>query len=352
MLREIDILDIKYADKEVDMFDLEVEDNHNFILGNGVISHNSGKSEVGTTIALQYVQFFNQAMKEGKYDKVDLFKEKDFKKVPIKFGTENICGGQSDYIYTLREQNKQGKMLFGQVWQIDETKDKIGGIGSFSELIEIRNMNNIVAKFMQAEIWITPLKFETRNAPFGLLVYKKDIVKRENWCLLYKIDNTAKGVDYHFMGWVNIPLHKDEKLRQEYNLKKNTWIKQEISGTGDKRIEERRKVADMLSKDPIFSEMNEKGTRFSLSKEQQLAYMEKLVAEEKIQNFNEVEKYRIMEDARMRIIIQQKEGIIKQFDEAHIAPKPGSNSKSSNNHNLEEFRIADEEEEDFDDEIS
>jgi len=108
----------------------------------------------------------------------------------------------------------------------------------------------------------------------------------------------------------------------------------------------------MLSKDPIFSEMNEKGTRFSLSKEQQLAYMEKLVAEEKIQNFNEVEKYRIMEDARMRIIIQQKEGIIKQFDEAHIAPKPGSNSKSSNNHNLEEFRIADEEEEDFDDEIS
>ena len=266
-----------------------------------------GKSEVGSTIAFQYVKLFNKAMEEGCFDKIDLFKTGEFEKKHIQFNVEFVCGSQSDYIYSLRENHKNKKMKFGQVWQIDESKDKIGGIGSMSEVIELRNLNNIVAKFMQAEIWITPLKFETRNAPFGLVVYKKDVKNRVNWCLLYKIENTAKSIEYHFMGWVNIPLHKNEEFRMKYNEKKNQWIKGEIDGTGDPRIDERKKVSKMLSEDPIFGEMNEKGNRFTLSKEQMLAYIETLIQKNKIQNFNEVEKYRIMEDARMRVMMKRKE---------------------------------------------
>lgn len=268
-----------------------------------------GKSEVGSTLAFQYEKYFNQAMNEGAFKKIDLFKNGEFKNENIKFNTKFVCGGQSDYIYTLRETHREKKMKFGQIWQIDESKDKIGGIGSMSEVIELRNLNNIVAKFMQAEVWITPLKFETRNAPFGLVVYKKDVKNRINWCLLYKIENTARNVEYHFMGWVDIPMHKNERFRKKYNEKKNQWIKGEIEGTGDPRIDERKKVAKMLSEDILFSEMNEKGNRFTLSKEQQLAYMETLIQHKKIQNFNEVEKYRIMEDARMRAMLKKREKI-------------------------------------------
>jgi len=43
-MEEIKILDIKFTEEEVDMVDLEVKDNHNFILGNSILSHNSGKT--------------------------------------------------------------------------------------------------------------------------------------------------------------------------------------------------------------------------------------------------------------------------------------------------------------------
>ena len=43
-LEEIDILDIIKTDKETEMVDLTVEDNHNFILSNYVLSLNSGKT--------------------------------------------------------------------------------------------------------------------------------------------------------------------------------------------------------------------------------------------------------------------------------------------------------------------
>jgi len=266
-----------------------------------------GKSEVGSTLAFQYVKIFNEAMIEGAFKKIDLFQTGEFKELQLTFDTPFVLGSQSDYIYALRENHKEKKMKFGQVWQIDESKDKIGGIGSMSEVIELRNLNNIVAKFMQAEIWITPLKFETRNAPFGLVVYQKDVKRRINWCLLYKIEQTARSVEFHFMGWVSIPMHKNEAFRLKYNEKKNEWIKGEIDGGGDPRIKERKKTAKMLGEDPIFAEMNDKGNRFTLSKEQQLAYMETLIMKKTIQNFNEVEKYRIVEDARMRAMLKKRE---------------------------------------------
>lgn len=40
----LDILKVEKTDDEVQMIDLSVPDNHNFILSNGVLSHNSGKS--------------------------------------------------------------------------------------------------------------------------------------------------------------------------------------------------------------------------------------------------------------------------------------------------------------------
>lgn len=43
-MKEIKILKIEETSEETDMYDLEVEDNHNFILENKLITHNSGKT--------------------------------------------------------------------------------------------------------------------------------------------------------------------------------------------------------------------------------------------------------------------------------------------------------------------
>ena len=260
-----------------------------------------GKSEVGTTQALIYTRRFNENLKKGVYDGFDIW---DFmKKRPIVFNTDFIMSSQSDYIYKVRHLAQEKKMTFGQIWQIDEQRGQIGGLGSFSEEIDLNNLNNIVAKFMQSEIWITPQKFESRNAPYGLYVYKKDIVNRVNWCLLYKITMTARYTkEYNIMGWVKVPLHDNDQLRKEYNDKKNEWITGELSGSGNKRIMERKAIAVNLSDDELFSKVGPSGKSFVLSKEQQISILEEWIVEGKSQNWNELEKLRIVMDARMLIL--------------------------------------------------
>ena len=56
ILEEIDILDIKKTDCRVRMFDLEVEDNHNFILEDNIITHNSGKTFLARSICDRLMQ--------------------------------------------------------------------------------------------------------------------------------------------------------------------------------------------------------------------------------------------------------------------------------------------------------
>lgn len=261
-----------------------------------------GKSEVGLTMCTLYEQKFNELMKLGKFDNLDVW-NKFFKKKQFKFEIDNILGSQSDYIYKIRNLQRDNKLQFGQIWQIDESREKIGGLGSFSEELDLQNLNNIIAKFMQSEIWITPRKFAGGNTPFGLYVYKKDIKNRVNWCLLYKIQmSTRYTQNYHFMGWVKIPLISNEKLRKEYNDKKNDWIQQEISGGGDARIMERKKVSQMLVKDDMFGRLSNTGKSFVLNKEQQLSVLEQYIMDKKTQNWNELEKYRIVEEARLIII--------------------------------------------------
>jgi uncharacterized protein YnzC (UPF0291/DUF896 family) len=43
-MEEVDIESIEFTDEEVEMYDLQVKDNHNFILENDIITHNSGKT--------------------------------------------------------------------------------------------------------------------------------------------------------------------------------------------------------------------------------------------------------------------------------------------------------------------
>ena len=194
---------------------------------------------------------------------------------------------------------KENTLSFGQIWQIDEDRKKIGGVGSFSEKIEMDNLNNIIAKFMQSEIWITPDKMITQNCPYGLYAFKKDIPNRVNWCLLYKIEMLASGgTKFEFMGWVCVPLHNNNEFRKLYNEKKDSWIEDELVGSGDGRMSLRHQISDDISKSYVF-QLTDKGN-FKFSRDEQISYLETLIVEKKIQNFNEIEKIRIVDLARTK----------------------------------------------------
>jgi hypothetical protein len=195
-----------------------------------------GKSEVGSTISFWYVNLYNHF-----YDKPDFRKSFDFKKgeiliQKIEFGIDFVYDNQMVYKSKQKDRVAKNQLIYAQIHQIDEHKTSIGGIGSFSEIIETENINNISAKYNQSEIWIEPDALQTMNCPFGLEVKKKDTVCKVNWCILWKIDALPTGgTQFKFVGWVKIPLHSNQEFRDKYNQLKNSWIRKELSGRNDER---------------------------------------------------------------------------------------------------------------------
>lgn len=265
----------------------------------------TGKSEVASTLAFFYVKRFNKALEDGCFKEIDVISGNDVKLEPLRFETENVFGSQADYIDELKRRFNQKELRFGQVWQIDESRDSPGGLGSFSDTIDLKNIVNIVPKFMQSELWLTPPKLDRRNCYWGINVYKKDIKNKVNYCLLYEVLYNPKGIeDYVFRGWLRIPLHKYDGFRKEYNLKKNEWIKQELAGFKSRRDQRRIKASEVLVEDPdyraeMFGTGDVKGG-YRINKVQQMAILKKIMLEDrwKLGTFNELEIIHIVEYAR------------------------------------------------------
>ena len=261
-----------------------------------------GKSEVGSTICFNHKKIFNKCLLLGIFDDLDLFKSRRFKRQKLTFTVDYVCDNQQIYKEKLKRAEKENKLKWGQIWQIDEKKDSEGGVGSISDLIESRNLSNIIAKFNQCEIWTKPDKFETNNCPFGLKVIKKDMVNRVNWCLLFKIESEPRGgVSFEFLGWVKMPLHTNERFRKAYNKLKDEWIAKELSGRSDERLHLRSVCANMLvDKYSKYFKPKDNLKGFKYSQAEQLTVLTTLIEKSKIgTNFNEQEKYYIIQQARL-----------------------------------------------------
>lgn len=259
-----------------------------------------GKSEVGQTICFLYVQTFNKVFSKNAFFDKGLKKKletSDVKISKIKFTVDNILANQSDYLYNMREKAQNKKLVFGQVNLIDEARELEGGLGSLTEYSEIRNINNIIAKFCPSEVWIHPKKWISMNAPYGLIAYKRDDKKKENWLKCYKMTSSPYGDIPVFVGWVCLPLHPFKKHRQQYEDKKNKWIGEEIKGNINPRMVLRHKVAEKLAINKQFGNRNEKG-KFILNTREQKSILERMIIKGEIQNFNEEEKRDIISLAR------------------------------------------------------
>jgi len=285
-----------------------------------------GKSESAQTIAFIYKQMFNKAVNKKLFFDKSLnkkLKSASIKLQKIGFTVKNIHGNQADYLYDMRERSKSGELIFGQINLIDEARELEGGLGSMTEYAELKNINNIIAKFCPSELWLSPKKWISQNAPYGLIAYKKDEVRRENWLKCYKMTSTPYGDIPTFVGWVCLPLHPYEKHRDNYEDKKNEWILAEIHGNTNPRLRLRFTVASLLAKNKLFKRLDEKG-RFVSNIRMQKSILDKMIIKGEVQDFNEEEKRDIISLARSEVL--EGEEYVEEKKKQKPKPKPKQKS--------------------------
>lgn len=101
---------------------------------------------------------------------IDYYNNTNIKK---KFDTEYIvCGNQKEYRQKLKDVD------FGDVFQIDENAFSNVGLGSATEIQQLKDIQNIIAKKNIHTVYITPRSFLETNATLGLQTWGKDT---NNW---------------------------------------------------------------------------------------------------------------------------------------------------------------------------
>ena len=259
-----------------------------------------GKSEVAQTWTMIYIDCFNELMLQGVFDGNEKQGINYKLEVLKKFTTADILTSQNNHLYHLREQEKKNELIYGKPTIVDEDRPSSGGLGSYTERVEIENAENITAQAMQSEWQLRPDKFVLINAPYCLFQEKMDFKNKTNWSMLYqvRIDPTV-GKPYIFEGWVATPLHEDNDLRIAYNKKKRENIRSVFEGKGDLRLVERQSIALKLSKDEDFSARSSNGAIFKYSKSQQECVLNEWISAGKCSNFNMMEKIEIIDYARL-----------------------------------------------------
>lgn len=86
---------------------------------------------------------------------------------------------------------KLQKTEFGDSYLVDENAFANVGAGSMTEMLQLKDINNIIAKNNNNLIYITPNVFLNTGAPYSLEYYGKDL---KNWVSRFLIYDTSKGI--------------------------------------------------------------------------------------------------------------------------------------------------------------
>lgn len=254
-----------------------------------------GKSNGALLNAFFQVWLHNSLLARGVYDSVDV----DIPKKPVTFGVKNVHENKAVYAEAVRQELERGELVYGTVSVIDEERENTGGLGSMTEEAEALNLNNITAKYHLGEQWVYPRGILSVNANYAIHWMIKDIKRRVNWGLLYKMEARSSGVaPENFLGWVCFPVHENEEFRREYEEKKNAWIRRTVSRTGDPRSEARAEAAKVVAANKLFAERRSP-LRFVLNHNQQLDVIDEMTARGEIPAFNAHERSRIADAARL-----------------------------------------------------
>lgn len=276
----------------------------------------SGKSEVGQTLSFWHVNAYDEALRQGYFDDLRIqYNDGSLMRVDsIDFRPEHVHGNQMVYKQYIQSAYRQKSLRFGQIHIIDESKRSVGGVGSMSDQIETRNINDITAKFGQSEIWITPTQMQARNTTIGLYVKKKDMVNRVNWCLVYLPVQEPDGMLlFKFIGWLDVPLHGRDAFREEYEKKKDGWIGDVLGGGGDPRDTMRGDTARYFYEQrPELFELYPNSGKPKTPKRKKIVALKQMMRKGQVQNFNEAEQELIIEESEL---VAEQENQVGSEDE-------------------------------------
>lgn len=94
-----------------------------------------------------------------------------------------ICANQKEYRLNIQSAE------FGMPFQVDENAFNRSGVGSMSEALQLKDIQNITAKKNIHTIFITPESFLPTGATIGLVSFGKDLNNYLSRFLIYSIKN-------------------------------------------------------------------------------------------------------------------------------------------------------------------
>lgn len=193
---------------------------------------------------------------------------------------ENILPNQAELLYKLKDAR------FGESYLIDEQTPETYTEGISAEAEQLGKNLNICAKMCNNLTFIFPPKFTIKSSPYGLETIGKDTTNFWNKCLLYDLsDRRLLGFSAMPMGYVLIPKFLDKKyyqkprekwsekklqtyinrgyeylsqLEEDYETKKDIWIEEVRSLSGNSRNKIKEEYAQTLADDLLFSSLSNK----------------------------------------------------------------------------------------------
>lgn len=199
------------------------------------------------------------------------------------FTPDYVCGNSMEYLEKLKDMPEE--MTRNSIFQIDEEKQNMMGIGSFSKKLRLADVQNITAKYNVSNIMICPNKVSNPDANYSCRAFGKSVCKdkptlpdgnpnyttpRITRFMLYNLQGGDKSNAFP-LGMLYIPNFNDIfpksytlPFMKEYMAKKDSWIDGELKGQEDILAEMRLKLARNFARDKNC---------MSLKKKERLSYI-------------------------------------------------------------------------------
>jgi hypothetical protein len=230
---------LKLLDEYV--YDIFVEDNHNFIL-NGILTKNSGKSFTAISLCAYHMALNNRL-----------------------FSTDYICANAYEFLEKLKSMPEEE--LRNSIFLIDEEKQSVFGVGSTARKMKLTDVQNIIAINNISTISLNPNSWANKEANYGLRTFGRCFKTKTCRLMLYNLAEKGKGGELP-MGNVYLPiftafLPKEyaDSVEGAYLKKKNEWVMGEMRGEGDVLAEIRKKSAESFCRDKNFLQIKKKKER-------------------------------------------------------------------------------------------
>jgi hypothetical protein len=198
------------------------------------------------------------------------------------FTIDNILPNQGELLYKLKDAK------YGETFLVDEQTPETYGEGILRETSQLGSNLNICAKKCNNLIFIYPPNFVSRNSPFGLEAIAKDTLNKYVKCFYYDLRRKEYGGTQIPRGYVVLPKFRNTKyknlskskwserrlanweekhydydsfLEEEYEGKKDSWIKDVRNMDASVRDKKKHELATILADDDKFLSIRRNGEK-------------------------------------------------------------------------------------------